>query len=243
MLTRKYFLIFLRWLRYVMIALATFLIAIIALAFTTKPFYNHHWLGAGIEATCSIPSAIVMLGGGGMPASNNLIRLYYTAAVYKEHPHCMVYLSHPGDSADRASSLRLMADELLLRGVPQNKISFLTEGKNTRFQALEVHEKIVHSQGVGCLVLVTSPSHMRRSILSFRKAGIEHIIPVPAFENPFEGDLVYVDEEVGGNRRMIAPSTGDNLNLRYEFWTQMNYQLICAREYTALVYYWLRGWI
>jgi uncharacterized SAM-binding protein YcdF (DUF218 family) len=243
MLAQKYFMIFLRWLKYLMLVLGSLLIVILMLAFSTRPYYTHHWLGTGIEANCSIPSAVLMLGGGGMPASSNLMRLYYTAKVNIEHPHCLVYLSHPGDSADRASSLRLMADELILRGVPEERIRFLPEGKNTRSQALEVYEKLILSEGINCLVLVTSPAHMRRSILSFRKAGIENIIPVPAFENPFEGDLVYDENDVGGTRRLITPSNGENLNLRYEFWTQMNYQLQCAREFTALTYYWILGWI
>ncbi|HHN47886.1 MAG TPA: YdcF family protein [Bacteroidales bacterium] len=218
------------------------LLFFVVMAFTTKPFYMHHRLGSGIEQNCFEPEVIVMLGAGGMPSGTNLMRLHYTAEAHRLFPDCMIYLLHPGDTSDARSSLMLMAQELIIRGVPEHMIRFLPRGKNTRAQALEFYEDVCKKSDPACVLLVTSPSHTQRSVLSFRKAGVHNLIPFPAFEIPFEGELRY-DDDLGKKRRIMAPETGGTLSLRYEFWTQMNYQLIILREYLALAYYWVRGWV
>lgn len=213
------------------------------LAFTTRPYYTHHWLGTGIENTCVEPDAIVLFGAGGMPSGDNMVRIYYAAEAYRWFAHCPVYICLAGDTSLTSGSLQLMANELILRGVPDTMIRFVSEGKNTRAQVLELAALNNGNLAENCLLVTTSPGHMRRSLLSLKKAGFNTLIPFPAFEIPLEGELRFDDRELGGEQRIIAPSAGQALSLRYEFWTQMNYQLICAREFVALAYYWLRGWI
>jgi uncharacterized SAM-binding protein YcdF (DUF218 family) len=213
------------------------------LAFTTRPYFTHHWLGTGIDNNCSEPEAIVLFGAGGMPSGENMVRIYYAAEAWKQFPHCSVFICLPGDPTKEKGSLQMMAEELVMRGVASEMIKYIPDGKNTRAQAIDL-SNFNHGQlKSACLLVITSPGHMRRSVLSLMKAGFNNVIPLPAFEIPLEGELRFDDQELGGERRFIAPSTGQTLTLRYEFWTQMNYQLICAREFVALAYYWMRGWI
>lgn len=216
---------------------------LLALAFTTRPYYAHHRLGTGIENTCSEPEAIILFGAGGMPSGENMVRIYYAAEAWNQFPHCPVYICLPGDTADEKGSLRMMMQELMIRGVDQGKIQFIAEGQNTRAQVLELAGLRNGKIKSGCLLVVTSPGHMRRCVLSLQKESFNSLIPFPAFEIPLEGELRFDDQKLGGDRRFIAPSAGQTLTLRYELWTQLNYQLICAREYVALAYYWVRGWI
>lgn len=213
------------------------------MAFTTRPYYTHHWLGTGIENTCSEPEAILLFGAGGMPSGDNMVRIYYTAKAWRQFSHCPVYICLPGDPKEEKGSLQMMAGELMLRGVETNKIKYIPDGKNTRGQVIELAEADNGQLSPACLLVITSPGHMRRSVLALKNVGFQSIIPFPAFEIPLEGELRFDDRELGGERRFVAPSTGQTLSLRYELWTQLNYQLICAREFVALGYYWLRGWI
>ena len=218
-------------------------LVILALSFSSRPFYTHHWLGTGIQNSCSEPGLIVLLGAGGMPSGENMMRIYYAAEAWKQFSHCNIFLSLPGDTADEKGSIALMKQELIMRGVSPEKIRYEAKGKNTRGQALELAGMDNGGLLQACALVITSPGHMRRSILTFRKAGFHFLIPLPAFEIPLEGELRFDDDELGGERRFVAPSTGQTLTLRYEIWTQLNYQLVCAREFVALGYYWLRGWI
>lgn len=227
----------------IMMVMGLLLAFTLIMSFTTRPYYAHHWLGTGIERNCTEPEAIVLFGAGGMPSGENMVRIYYAAEAYRQLPHCTIYLCLPGDTMHATGSLSLMAKELVIRGVPEKMINYIPQGKNTRAQVLELagikNGEILEK----CLLVTTSPGHMRRCILSLRKAGFNSLIPFPAFEVPLEGELRFDDQELGGNRRLIVPSAGQKLSLRYEIWTQMNYQLICAREFVALAYYWVRGWI
>lgn len=213
------------------------------LAFTTRPYYTHHWLGTGIENTCSEPEAIVLFGAGGMPSGDNMVRIYYAAKAWRQFPNCPVYICLPGDPKEEKGSLQMIAGELMLRGVDTGMIKYIPEGKNTRGQVIKLAETNNGQLNLACLLVITSPGHMRRSVLALENVGFQSIIPFPAFEIPLEGELRFDDRELGGERRFVAPSTGQTLSLRYELWTQLNYQLICAREFVALGYYWLRGWI
>ena len=91
------------------------------------------------------------------------------------------------------------------------------------------------------LLIVSSPGHIRRAVLAFRKAGFKRVDGLPAYERAIEADILFSGGRLGG--RKIIPDIGENLSLRYEFWTQMNYELIVVREWFALGYYWVKGWI
>jgi hypothetical protein len=83
---------------------------------------------------------------------------------------------------------------------------------------------------------------MRRAVLCFKKAGFEKVNALPAFENATKADLSFKDDELGGNT-ILMPDVGQNINMRYQIWNHMKYEILIARELVALTYYKLRGWI
>ncbi len=92
------------------------------------------------------------------------------------------------------------------------------------------------------ILLVTSPEHMRRAVLAFKKVGFEKVNALPAFENAAEADFSFTDDELGGSTIML-PDVGNNINMRYQMWNHLKYEILIAREMVALTYYELRGWI
>ena len=56
-----------------------------------------------------------------------------------------------------------------------------------------------------------------------------------------QSDITFNDEMLGG--RKWIPGVGGNLTFRYQFWTQMRYEGMMFREFLAVVYYKLKGWI
>ena len=91
------------------------------------------------------------------------------------------------------------------------------------------------------ILIVTSPEHLYRAVLAFRKAGFLLVDGLPAFETAIESELSFDDRLLGGKRWL--PAIGKNITVRYQFWTQLHYEQLVMREWLAIVYYKLNGWI
>ena len=230
---------FLRILRIIFVLSGVFFLICVLLALTTLPFWGYHWLGTSESELKQKPETIILLGGGGMPSESNLIRSWYTEQAAKTFNGAKVVIAMPGDVTDSLSTPRLMKKELILRGVDSSLILFEHLGTNTRSQALNCKELVNEPEPI---LLVTSPEHMRRAVLCFRKTGFKNVNALPAFEDAVEADLSFKDDELGGNKKMV-PDVGQSIQVRYQIWTHLKYEILIAREMMALAYYRLRGWI
>jgi uncharacterized SAM-binding protein YcdF (DUF218 family) len=211
-------------------------ILLIILSFTQIPFDMHRWLGNTGAAFNFKPTTIIMLGGSGMPSESNLIRLNYTKDIALALPGTRVCIVHPDDSM----VLKQMTDFLEAFKIAPSRIIADSHGTNTREQALKL--KITYPEMVNeKLVVVTSPENMYRTIKTFRQLGFEAVGGVPAFENAMFVDLAYNHKKVGG--RQFVPDVSGNLGLRYNFWNYLKLEITCLREFAAITYYWLNGWI
>lgn len=206
------------------------------LSFTRIPYDLHRWLGLSASHYSAKPHTFIMLGGSGMPSESNLIRLYYSEKLLKLNKTARLLLAHPTDT----TVINLMISEITSKGIDRKRITIEKTGTNTRSQALAIAESNPDLKN-NMVVLITSPENMRRSVLSFRKAGFKNVGGEPAFENAMFADLSYNHLKVGGNR--MLPDVSHVNKLRYDFWNYLKLEIICLRELTALVYYKLNGWI
>ncbi len=230
---------FLRLLRNLLVLIGIFFSICVLLALTPQPFWGYHWLGTSKSELNEKPQFIILLGGGGMPSQSALMRSWYVEKAAKSFPNATVIIAMPGNLKDSLSTPLLMKKELELRGIDDNKIRFENEGTNTRAQALNCQRLIKMQIPV---LLVTSPEHMRRAVLCFKKAGFEKVNALPAFENAVKADLSFDDDKLGGNKTFV-PDVGKSINMRYQLWNHLKYEILIAREMVALTYYKLRGWI
>ena len=104
--------------------------------------------------------------------------------------------------------------------VPADRIVLESTSRDTHDEAVLVGPMLraLRAQHV---VLVTSEVHMRRSIASFRAAGIDAVPAIARDPLNFES-----------RAKSFVPTTE---GLRFSSGV--------AHEYIGLVYYWLRGWI
>ncbi|MDE3153690.1 MAG: YdcF family protein [Acidobacteriota bacterium] len=114
-----------------------------------------------------------------------------------------------------------MRDLLVTLGVPADRILLEAESRTTHDEALKV-PPILRAHGIQRFVLVTSPTHMLRSMASFRAQGLE---PVPAIAT-------------GAYGRIRSP-------LAWLLPTQTGYDVgqLALHEYLGLAYYGVRGWL
>ena len=229
-------------LRIFLISMGVLFLIVLIISFTTWPYWGYYWLGTSQSKITGKPDYIVLLGGGGMPSESNLMRAFYVHLAATEAPASQIVISIPGNSADSASTARLVAAELIAKGIDRGRILYEENGTNTRSQAIQLQQFNSLNLPEKSILLVTSPEHMRRAVLVFEKAGFAKVSALPAFENAIEADLFFEDDKLGGDK-LLVPDIGDNTAVRYQFWNHLKYEILIAREMAALTYYKLRGWI
>jgi len=153
---------------------------------------------------------IAVLGGGHtsdpeMPANSQLSgsclsRLVEGIRAHKSLPGSKLILSG-GALYDPVSDAAVLADVALMLGVDRQNLILETLSKDTEDEARFIH-KIV---GRDPFVLVTSASHMPRSMALFKKLGMQ---PIAA---PTDYGLKEKQEE-GLNPGMFFPSVGELIN-------------------------------
>jgi uncharacterized SAM-binding protein YcdF (DUF218 family) len=101
-------------------------------------------------------------------------------------------------------------------GIPPEAIILEEQAANT-YQNVEFTRRILNQRHLKRILLVSSPYHMRRAMLTWRKVAPEiAVVPTPALESQF------YSHEWGASLEQIRG---------------------IAHEYAALVAYWWRGWI
>jgi len=236
----SFYRVLLKFLRTFSIVVGIVAIFLILISFTRLPYKGIYWLATSALTAEKVPDYIIVMGGSAMPGQSGLIRSYYAAMVAKEFNKAEIIIALPGDIYDTTSSICLMKKELEVRNINPSRIFMENEGKNTRDQALEI-QKIIPSKK-SSIIIVTSPEHMRRSILAFEKVGFQQVNGIPAFDAVHDFELDFNDKDLGGKNRFL-PEIGNNTQIRYQFWKHLVYEIIFMREMTALFYYNLKGWI
>lgn len=217
----------------------SFLLVII-LAFTTQPFWMYYRLGTATADYRFVPQTIIVLGGAGMPSESNLMRCYTAAQLAARFPASGIIIALTKDSSQNIhqSAAWQMKSELVLRGVDSSRIGLEVNGRSTHEQASNILQHLRPSEAA---VIVTSPEHMYRSLRTFRRAGLRFVGGQPAFEKSLDAELRFHRKAKGSGE--LPPGMTDELQYRYQFWNHLKYQVVCYREYIALLYYKLNGWI
>lgn len=224
-----------RAIRCFFVVLGVIFFIMILLAFTPLPYYMQYRLGIAREKDTNFaPDAIVMYGGAGMPSRSNLIRLYYTAE-YANRYKLPVIIAHPEDSLCHAEMRRYLVQS----GIEDSTIHFMTWGGNTRAQSLGLMSAWPELAAKNLLV-VTSTQHIKRTVKSMEKVGFLHVKGIPAQEATVDFDLSLRTRELKGNS--FIPAVGST-KIRYNFWNYLQLEITCFREYIALSYYKVKGWI
>ena len=183
------------------------------------------WLQVSDPGAMEDPRYIVVLGGGGIPSDTGFMRTYYGAKHSISFPDATVIVALPADEDPKTNSVGRMKDELVLRGVPESSILMETEGRNTHEQAERVRAMLGSGVIDDPVHIVTERTHLRRSLLCFRKAGFSRVFGIGTHNTGVEADI------------------GAGTFLRYTLWTNLQLQIRVLREMIATGMYKLSGWI
>ena len=222
--------------KWLLIILGCQQMAMVLLAFTSLPYFAYTQLATNLLAKKFYPHYIIFMGGSGMPSGDNLMRLYETTTQAKRFINATVVLVHP----DSGKVMEAMVDVLLNNQINENRILKFAMGTNTVTQVQSL--SATHPEWLQQNVLfITSPECVKRTLYTLNKAGFKNIDAMPAFENAMYSTLTYEHKAAGGSTWL--PDVSGRLDVRYNFWNYYKLQITCLREYVALLYYKLNGWI
>lgn len=188
-------------------------------------------------------SMVVLLGGGTesrqyprqMPEINGAgDRVLYTVKLYQDGVAGKILLSggNISWSGSRTTTPALdMAELLFLLGVPQEKLILQEQSQNTAEDAY-YSAAMLKEMGINKIILVTSASHMLRSVALFEKQGLE-VTPAPA-------DYTITLENWEALWKPSFPELLVGLVPSAENLSSLNYLL---KEYLGFAIYRLRGWL
>ena len=159
-------------------------------------------------------------------------RVLYAAHLYKEGKAPLIiatggriaWLQNAPPEADSMKHL------LLEFGIPESAIIEETQALNTYQNALYTKE-ILEERGIQKSLLVTSASHITRSLLVFKKQGI-NVIPAPTDFLVTQLDWQQLNSTPQAILLNSLPDAG-----RLQQTTQ------ALKEYLGIVVYWLKGWL
>lgn len=227
--------------KYIVLPAGVFFILACLLAFTTAPFYLYHYFGTVNAAFHFEPQVIIQLGSTAMPSEQALIRCYYTRELARKYPSATLILSQlkaEDEPVEGSDAAKMKAE--IQRGMPDSlPVYLLTDAHSTREEVLLIHRRFAGIRGKN-IVLVTSPEHMMRAVAAFRRDGFRHVGGMPTFSAAGIADFRYREKSMGG--RTITPEAGSSLQLRYQFWNHLRYEILCIREFLAFFWYRLKGW-
>ena len=228
----------LRFTHVVTLCAAVCFISQLAFAVFGIPHRLTSWIRCDNTPKQDNPGWIVILGGSGVPSPATLMRTYYGAHCAQTHRRAECVVALPAGGVALECGTGRMREELILRGVSANRIKMEHRGYNTHEQAQNVARMVGPSGRRGQIILVTSPYHMRRAYLCFRKAGFENVGVLAAHSTGSQEDYRKAVESWSGfNRGSLAG------NFRYAFWSNLVAEVWISRELLGLAFYQLRGWI
>lgn len=231
-----------------------------AALFSNWPWRAYKSLSAFPNPSHNKPDVLLLMGGSGIPGKSALMRTYYAAAAASLHPDASILVAMPLD-APASEAARAYLDELKLRGVPSDRASILPGGRNTREQALQLAARLGPDASSATVLVVTDPSHVRRTAGALRRAGIPNVAAMPAYDFSIEDSVpppLRAEPEAAScsalppeAQAVVAPAPEPNPEpmmgrfqiLRYAFWTNLGYATESLREYAAIFAYWSRGWL
>jgi uncharacterized SAM-binding protein YcdF (DUF218 family) len=162
--------------------------------------------------------AIVVFAGGvgesGRAGGGAQERLKQAVDLYKAgNAPTLVLASGFVYSFPEAESMRSLA---IAQGVPEHAILLEKRPVSTHDMVADVNE-VVRQHGWRSILLVSSPYHMRRAMMTWRKAAPDlHVVPVPPASSQF------YDHQRGASLEQVGG---------------------IFQEYVAIAAYWRRGWL
>ena len=158
----------------------------------------------------------------------------YAAYLYKHGAADHILLScgtidwMGNDQGSPTADMRFILNAL---GVPDSAIWIEDQSRNTYENAI-YSKNILANKGITEVLLVTSATHMPRSVALFQKAGMA-VVPAPSDFTVTQNDLASLTSpNIATQLLNLLPNPGNTTRLT-----------LALKEIAGMWVYWLRGWV
>lgn len=166
---------------------------------------------------------ILLLPGGAIPSPAMLMRAYQAAEEFRKNPRARVVISLKSGLPLESSTIWGIRRELIFRGVPAESIILETKATSTYEHAKYISEGRIGDPANDSYLIVTSPYHVRRSVMVFISRGFAHVYAAPAAGKREREDMGMFQE------------------IRYDIWGRLISDIENLRELAALGFYYVTG--
>lgn len=205
----------------------------LCLALTDLPYRAYQQLKSiEVGSSASQVRAIVVFSGVGMPSGEGLMQLRSVQQLHASMPSAQVWVFSPTRDSIATDQLKRYQEELSRLGVSDSLVTLISSGNNTRTQSQDL-AAIIGEEG-GSIALVTVPIQQYRARRACQRLGIKVVGFGYMEDQPLPNEVLTDSKGLVGRLSIL---------LRYKWWSYLQLEIKVMREYTAIAYYWLRGWI
>ena len=212
---RKYGFFLVTGIRWFLYLLACVFILFLSLAFTDIPYYWYHGYAEDNHSLVSEADFIIVMSGNDFPSSDALEKIYLVSKIKQKRADTKLILAFP--SLDENL---IMQDSVLFKnfGIANSNLIIISENdlSNTN------------------VIVVCNYEQTLRTLACFRKRSRANFFAVHNIEKPFSPELLSPEQN---------NSPFYSLQIRYNFWNYLIYQIKAMREYIAIQYYSYKNWI
>lgn len=166
---------------------------------------------------------IILLGGGGYDEAPDLsgVGVPYqsvqagiiTAVKLQKKVNVPIIVSGGKVFKFNKAEAPIMERFLMDLGISDDQI-ILEENSRDTFENAKYTKKVCEKFGFKNPILITSAYHMKRSVLSFRKAGLE-VIPFPSIFPSWRGKQYHWNDYLPGNFKQVSMAFREYLGIAY----------------------------
>ncbi|HRH99664.1 MAG TPA: hypothetical protein PK006_01315 [Saprospiraceae bacterium] len=213
--------------------LGFFTVFICVLAFSSMPYREFRRLSVVEPRSSFVPQWIICLSGNEYPSPDALGLFFELGACIKKYPHAQSIYSFPCNSNCDSKKAALI-EELKLRTDSLTHFSIFTEGYNSYSQLYKIAEQLNFK--TDAIMLIAPAPHTFRSIAVLKKMGFTNVCGYSSLSIPFSNEELSQISKMPYGRQVP-------MDLRYNFWNYLKYEIEIGREWIALLYYKINGWI
>lgn len=207
------------------------------------PIGLHAWLNVGTTPVAA--DVIVCLGGGtglpGLPGDAGWTRIFTATELFKDGLAPRVVFM--GRGSQPISEAEIYARAAAWLGLPADRTAIdATSNSTADHPAALLRINGLSVTPTSRLLIVTSRSHARRALLTFRKAGYTNIRVI----TDYRARTPRPDGTASATRSSVPGFTPSTKSYDYALfrWSEAGDGLAAAlREVAALGWYWWKGWV
>lgn len=226
---RKYGFFLVIGIRWFLYLLAWVFILFLSLAFTDIPYYWYHGYAEDNHSLVGEADFIIVMSGNDFPSSDALEKIYLVSKIKQKRADTKLILAFPALDENL-----IMQDSVLFKnfGIANSNLIISAKGYNTLTQV----ESIISENDLSNtnVIVVCNYEQTLRTLACFRKRSRANFFAVHNIEKPFSPELLSAE-------RNNSPFY--SLQIRYNFWNYLIYQIKAMREYIAIQYYSYKNWI